>query len=145
MTDVFSKERRSEIMSHIGSKNTKPEILIRKALHHSGYRFRLHVKTLPGKPDIVLPKYRTAIQVRGCFWHGHDCIDGHLPKSNKEYWEPKLLKTKRRDRTNDRALRLEGWSVIIVWECRIQTEKGLAKQVDRICQLLQNKLLNIKA
>ena len=128
-------------MSRIGSKNTKPEIMLRKALHRLGYRFQLHVKTLQGKPDIVFPNYHTVIQVRGCFWHGHNCIDGHMPKSNKEYWKPKLLYNKRRDRKNDRTLRDKGWTVITVWECRIRNQKGLGKQVNRICNILERNSL----
>lgn len=109
---------RSAIMSRIRSKDTKPEMLVRKALHRLGFRFRLHVRELPGKPDIVLPKYQTVIQVKGCFWHGHTCIDGRLPKSNRDYWVPKLLRNRMRDISNDRKLRRLGWSVRNLWECR---------------------------
>ena len=97
MADRFSTTTRSEIMSKIRSKNTVPEILVRKYLHSLGYRFRLHDKNLPGKPDIVLKKYRTAIQVRGCFWHQHGCKFSNSPKSNKAYWLPKLKKNKERE------------------------------------------------
>jgi DNA mismatch endonuclease (patch repair protein) len=107
------------MMSRIRSKDTKPEILVRKALHRLGFRFRLHVRVLPGRPDIVLPKYRVIIQVKGCFWHGHTCRDGRLPKSNRGYWVPKLLRNKQRDISNDRKLRCMGWSVRNLWECRI--------------------------
>lgn len=127
-------------MSLINSKDTKPEVKLRKTLHQLGYRFRLHLKILPGKPDIVFSKYHTVIQVRGCFWHGHNCIDGHLPKSNKKYWLPKLLKNKQRDRKNDCALRSEGWTVIVVWECDIMHQKSLQKQVNRVCRILAKKL-----
>lgn len=139
MTDVFSKKKRSDIMSRIGSKNTKPEIALRKSLHRLGYRFRLHVNALPGKPDIVLPKYQIAIQVRGCFWHGHNCIDGHLPKTNKEYWANKLLDNRTRDRVNDRLLRKGGWTLIVVWECSLNTFNGRRKQVERICGVIQKR------
>ena len=139
MADVFSKQKRSDVMSRIGSRNTKPEMVLRKALHRLGYRFRLHEKTLTGKPDIVLPKYHTVIQVRGCFWHGHNCIDGHLPKSNEKYWKAKLLKNNQRARVNDRALRNAGWTVIVVWECTIMSQKELKKQINRIRRILQNK------
>lgn len=111
--------QRSAIMSRIRSKDTKPEMLVRRELHRLGFRFRLHVRGLPGKPDIVLPKHRTVIQVKGCFWHGHTCIDGRIPKSNREYWVPKLLNNRRRDSSNDRKLRRLGWSVRNLWECRI--------------------------
>ena len=106
-------------MSRIRSKDTKPEMLVRKALHRLGFRFRLHLRGLPGRPDIVLPKHRTIIQVKGCFWHGHTCRDGRLPKSNRAYWVPKLLKNRERDRSNERKLRRLGWSVRNLWECRI--------------------------
>jgi len=142
MADVFSKKKRSEIMSRIGSKNTKAELTLRKALHRLGYRFRLHVGNLPGKPDIVLPKYRSAIQVRGCFWHGHTCIDGHIPKSREDYWKPKLLRNRQRDSRNDRALRKMGWTVIVVWGCKIQNHKGLDREIRRICRILKGKQKN---
>ena len=95
MPDVFSKSKRSEIMSHIGQKDTQPEIVVRKMLHRMGYRFRLHRKDLPGKPDIVLPKYRKVIFVHGCFWHGHEgCPRAALPETNREFWEQKVEKNK---------------------------------------------------
>jgi len=110
---------RSANMARIRSKDTKPEMLVRKALYRLGFRFRLHVYGLPGRPDIVLPKYGTVIQVKGCFWHGHTCPDGRLPKSNRDYWIPKLLANRSRDVVNDRKLRRLGWSVRNLWECRI--------------------------
>jgi DNA mismatch endonuclease, patch repair protein len=110
---------RSALMSRIRSKDTKPEMLVRRALHRLGFRFRLHVRTLPGRPDIVLTKHHTIIQVKGCFWHGHNCPDGRLPKSNSEYWTPKLMKNRNRDRLNERKLRGLGWSVHCVWECHL--------------------------
>jgi DNA mismatch endonuclease (patch repair protein) len=110
---------RSENMSRIRSKDTKPEILVRQALHKLGFRFRLHVRNLPGRPDIVLPKHRTIIEIKGCFWHGHSCIDGRVPRSNQEYWVPKLLRNKVRDRSNVGKLRRLGWSVRLLWECKV--------------------------
>ena len=110
---------RSAQMARIRSKNTKPEMRVRKALHRLGFRFRLHVRNLPGCPDIVLPKYHTIIQVKGCFWHGHICLGGRFPKSNRAYWTHKLLKNCERDRSNERKLRRLGWSVHSLWECRI--------------------------
>lgn len=132
MTDVFGSNKRSEVMRKIKSKDTKPEIRIRKALHRLGFRFRLHKKELPGKPDIVLPKFRTVIQVRGCFWHGHDCLKSSLPKSNQEYWIPKLKANKERDHRNDRLLKDMGWNVIVVWECQCMTAEGLQHEIKRI-------------
>jgi DNA mismatch endonuclease (patch repair protein) len=113
-------------------------MLVRMALHRLGFRFRLHARGLPGCPDIVLPKYGTIIQVKGCFWHGHTCRDGRLPKSNRGYWVPKLLRNKERDISNDRKLRRMGWSVRNFWECRICTlnQEGLDELLSRI---LHNK------
>jgi DNA mismatch endonuclease (patch repair protein) len=125
---------RSALMSRIRSVNTKPELLVRRALHGLGYRFRLHVRSLPGCPDIVLPKHRTIIQVKGCFWHGHSCRDGRLPSTNVEYWTPKLLRNRERDNTNERKLRRLGWSVFCVWECKLKrcTEMELGKLLSKM-------------
>lgn len=126
---------RSANMARIRSKDTKPEILVRQALHSLGYRFRLHVRELPGRPDIVLPKYRAIIQVKGCFWHGHTCIDGRTPKSNQAYWIPKLARNQERDHANDRKLRRLGWSVRNLWECRV-----CALNVDDLGRMLARML-----
>ena len=119
MPDKISVEQRSRIMSRIRSKNTKPEIIVRKYLHSLGYRFRLHDKKLPGKPDIVMKKHKTAIQVRGCFWHLHGCKFSNVPKSNKSYWTPKLKKNKERDKQNDKKLKKLEWKLIVIWESKI--------------------------
>jgi DNA mismatch endonuclease (patch repair protein) len=111
---------RSALMSRIRAKNTQPEMLVRRALHGLGYRFRLHVRDLPGCPDIVLRRYATVIQVKGCFWHGHRCLKGRLPRSNRFYWVPKLRRNKARDLTNERKLRRMGWRVRTIWECRLK-------------------------
>lgn len=137
MADVFSPKQRSRLMAKIRSVDTKLELRLRHVLHSLGYRYRLHVKGLPGKPDIVLPKYETAIQIRGCFWHGHTCLDGHIPKSRKEYWVPKLNGNKRRDARNDRKLRALGWKVIVVWECRCSSASKLEAQIARIVRILE--------
>jgi DNA mismatch endonuclease, patch repair protein len=137
MTDVFSKEKRSQIMSSIQATETKPEILIRKYLFSKGFRFRKNVKSLPGSPDIVLAKYKTVIFVHGCFWHGHEnCKDATLPKSNKKYWLPKISTNKRRDQRKKRELKKLGWTVITIWECslkRIESrEKTLTNLIGKI-------------
>jgi len=119
MTDIFSREKRSEIMSKIKSKDTKPEVIIRKGLHGMGYRYRLHVKDLPGKPDIYLPKYNTVIEVMGCFWHGHNCHLGSSPNSNKDYWTNKLTRNKERDQTNKELIIEQELNLLVVWECSI--------------------------
>ena len=95
MSDIFSQTKRSDIMSKISSKDTKPEILVRKFLFSKGFRYRINVKTLPGKPDIVLPKYKTIIFVNGCFWHGHNCKEGKLPSSNTDFWKEKISNNNR--------------------------------------------------
>ena len=121
MADIKSKEDRSRNMSAIKGKDTKPEIIVRKYLFSKGLRYRVHVKKLPGSPDIVLPKYKTVIFVNGCFWHGHEgCKYSHLPKSNEFFWEQKIRRNKARDIANEYVLQTEGWRVIRVWECEIK-------------------------
>ena len=121
-TDVFTPEKRSEVMRAVKSKDTKPELALRKALHALGYRYRLNVNDLPGKPDLVFPKYRTVIFVHGCFWHGHTCKRGkRIPKSNTTYWTEKIARNKARDKKNAAELRKLGWRVITIWECRLKT------------------------
>jgi len=123
MTDRFSKADRSRIMAAIGGKNTKPELKVRSALHAAGFRFRLHGKHLPGKPDIYLTRYRTAVFVHGCFWHGHNCRRGRMPASNVEFWEAKIGRNRERDAAAQKALKKQGWRIHVVWECTL--EKGL--------------------
>ncbi len=127
MTDFLSKKDRSDLMSRIRSKNTKPEVLLRKYLFSKGCRYRLHVKELPGSPDIVLPKYRTVISIRGCFWHKHGCRRSNMPKSNVQYWSNKLKTNAERDKRNDKLIKKLGWKNIIVWECQIASKKGFEK------------------
>ncbi|MBS1502451.1 MAG: DNA mismatch endonuclease Vsr [Bacteroidetes bacterium] len=123
MADMHSKEIRSYNMSRIRSKDTKPEMLVRKFLHKSGFRYRLHVKELPGKPDIVLPKYKTIILVHGCFWHGHDgCQYFKMPTTRTEYWLNKIIKNKTNDSAAVLKLKKNGWNVIIIWECELKRE-----------------------
>ncbi len=110
-------------MSRIAGKNTKPEILLRSLLHREGFRFRLHDKRFPGKPDIVLPRYRTVIFVNGCFWHRHEnCKYAYAPKSRREFWLKKFDETVKRDRTNQEMLVNMGWQVIVVWECDLKKQ-----------------------
>ena len=139
MTDVFSKHKRSEVMSRIRSKNTKPEMKVRKFLYGLGFRYRLHDKKLPGKPDIILKKYNTVIQVRGCFWHGHNCKVDHKPKSNQEYWELKIEKNMARDQKNDSLLRDMGWNVIVIWECECRKADLFEKVMKDTIRKLTNK------
>ncbi len=121
MADVFSKRKRSQVMSLIRSTETKPEISIRKLIFSKGFRYRKNLKSLPGKPDIVMPKYKTSIFVHGCFWHGHkNCKYAHIPKSNITYWSKKINGNIERDRIKQNELRRAGWKVITVWECQIK-------------------------
>ena len=124
MTDTHSPETRSYNMRQIKGRNTKPEIIVRKYLFSLGYRYRLHVKCLPGKPDIVLPKYKTVIFVNGCFWHGHNkCKDFVMPKSRLQYWAPKIQKNIDRDKISGQMLKALGWRIITLWECQLQKKK----------------------
>lgn len=121
MTDVHSPEKRSYNMSRIKSKNTKPELIVRQFIHANGFRYRLHVKDLPGKPDIVLPKYKTVILIQGCFWHGHDqCKYYIIPKTKTDWWLNKINGNKTKDIMNIGLLKKAGWQVIEIWECELK-------------------------
>ena len=122
-------EQRSRNMSAIKSKNTKPEIAVRKLLHSMGYRFRLHRKDLPGSPDIVLPKYKTFIFVHGCFWHRHEnCKYASTPKTRKEFWENKFNKNIKRDKNNFKELKKLNWKVLVIWECELNSLQEIITQ-----------------
>jgi DNA mismatch endonuclease (patch repair protein) len=126
MTDTISKQHRSWNMSRIKGKNTKPEKVVRSLLHRIGYRFRLHRKDLPGKPDIVLPKYKTVIFVHGCFWHRHKgCKYAYIPKSRQKFWNKKFQGNIERDKEHQKELQKQGWKVIIIWECEVRNIKKL--------------------
>ena len=138
MADKLSVRRRSWNMSRIRSRDTNPELAVRRSLHRLGYRYRLHRNDLPGKPDIVLPKHRIVIFVHGCFWHQHaGCIDCSNPKTNIKYWGPKLLANLQRDRKNRRTLRRLGWTAIVIWECQTQRTEQLR---DRLSRELNSKI-----
>ncbi len=117
--DIWDKKKRSAVMAKIKSKDTKPELIVRRYLYSRGYRYLKNVKGLPGTPDIVLRKYGIVIFIHGCFWHGHD-IDGHLPHSNVKFWEAKISRNQNRDERNKAALRKMGWKVMTVWECQLR-------------------------
>jgi len=139
MADNHSKEIRSMNMSHIRSKNSKPEEKVRKYLFSKGFRYRKNVKDLPGKPDIFLKKYKTVVFVNGCFWHKHDCPRFVWPSSNKEYWVPKIQRNVERDIENTRRLEEQGWQVLTVWECQLKTETAEETLRDITEQILKNK------
>lgn len=129
-------------MSKIPSKNTKPEIVLRKALFAKGYRYRINYKKLPGKPDIVLSKYKTVIFVNGCFWHSHiNCKDAHLPKTNTEFWKNKIDQNIERDTKNIQQLSDLGWNIITVWECEIK-KKNMDILLNSIITRLEQKFIN---
>lgn len=130
--DNHSVEQRHYNMSRINSKNTKPEEIVRKFLFSHGFRYRKNDKRYPGHPDIVLPKYKTVIFVNGCFWHMHDCNEFVLPKSNLDYWLPKLERNKQRDKENIDKLQALGWNVIVIWECELKVEGFLHALTDKI-------------
>ncbi|MBP5796038.1 MAG: DNA mismatch endonuclease Vsr, partial [Bacteroidales bacterium] len=123
---------RSARMARIHSDSTKPELKLRHALWHQGFRYRVNDKRLPGRPDIVLPKYRTVVFVHGCFWHGHkDCLTSHIPETNTDYWTAKITRNQERDQEVWRKLEAKGWSVIIVWECQLK-KANFEETIDRV-------------
>ncbi len=140
MTDHLTKKKRSWNMSRIRSKNTKPELIVRSLLHGMGYRFRLHRKDLPGKPDIVLPKYKTVIFVHGCFWHRHKgCKKCTTPSSNKEYWKRKFERNVANDKIHKAQLRGKGWKVFVIWECETNNLDNLQGKCTRISKIKRNQ------
>lgn len=122
-------------MRAVKSRDTKPEMLVRRTVHGMGYRYRLHRKDLPGKPDLVFPKRRKAIFVNGCFWHGHDCPRGaRMPKSNRSYWQKKIGRNKDRDAKSLSEMTRQGWSVLTVWECQMRDERALHNRLRRFLE-----------
>jgi DNA mismatch endonuclease (patch repair protein) len=121
-------------MSRIRSKDTRPELVVRSILHRLGYRFRLHRKDLPGRPDIVLPRHRKIILVQGCFWHGHTCQLASKPKSNVDYWRIKIANNRARDSRNVEALMQRGWTVLELWECEVRRLDGLEQTLQKFMQ-----------
>ena len=126
MTDVFSKEKRSDVMRQVKAKGTTPELKVRKLLWAMGLRYRLHRKNLPGAPDIVLPGRKLAVFVHGCFWHGHDCARGaRVPKQNRPYWTQKIERNRQRDVRTQAELEAKGWTPLVVWECELKDSTAL--------------------
>jgi len=137
MVDTLTKEARSTLMSRIRQQDTSPEVRLRKQLHAEGLRYVLHPASLPGRPDLVFPRYRTAVFVHGCFWHGHDCRAGRLPSSNCSYWSEKVVANQARDARKIAELRALGWRVATVWECET---KGvhLVRTVSSMVEFIRN-------
>jgi DNA mismatch endonuclease (patch repair protein) len=146
MTDVVDKATRSRMMRGIRGKDTKPELLIRKALFARGFRYRLHDKRLPGKPDLVFPAYNAVVFVHGCFWHGHKCHLFKWPQTRKEFWRKKINRNRAVDRQAVRRLKEQGWYVLTVWECAIKGKKRkpLNKVADRISRWLETGKMDLE-
>ena len=130
MVDVVDKKTRSRMMSGIRGKNTRPELIVRKALFQMGYRYKIHDNTLPGKPDLVLPKFNAVILINGCFWHGHSCHLFKLPSTRTEFWKTKINRNRELDRKNYKLLKKEGWWILTIWECALKGKSR--KPLDRI-------------
>lgn len=140
--DCFDKKTRSRVMQSVSSENTKPEMLVRSFLYKNGFRFRLHSKKLPGHPDIVLPKYKTVIEVRGCFWHRHEnCPDATMPASHTTFWAKKFEKNVARDKANEALIAQMGWNCIVLWTCQLKAPDFLNQLPGKIlCSAKQKKL-----
>lgn len=136
MADIVSRSKRTEIMSSVKQRHTKPEITVRKILHRHGFRFRLHNKKLPGTPDIVLPKHKAVIFVHGCFWHQHEgCRKSRRPTSNVEFWNEKLDRNIVRDNQKESELKNSGWKVLTLWDCEIKDEDSLIEKVKNFLRI----------
>lgn len=133
MADHVDRKTRSAIMSRVRSKDTTPEIQVRKALHKAGFRFRLHRSSLPGKPDLVFSRYRLALFVHGCFWHRHGCKRTTTPATNTEFWTEKFRRTLQRDKATSRELEKIGWTTLVIWECQIKT--GIDSTIEILTEL----------
>ena len=144
--DIWDKDGRSRMMAKIKSTNTKPEIKLRKFLFAEGFRYRINLEKLPGKPDIVLPKYKTVIFVHGCFWHNHEgCRRSHVPKSNEQYWISKISGNVKRDKINMKELEDIGWNVFIAWECEINNKNKFKDIKSKILNFLRKDIKSINA
>lgn len=139
MTDTKTPAERSENMSRIRSVNTKPEETVRKYLFSHGFRYRKNDKRYPGKPDIVLARYRAVIFVNGCFWHMHGCSRSRLPRSNQDYWIPKIKRNIERDRENQQTLKADGWKVIVIWECELK-KRTAEERLRRLCDEIRKNI-----
>lgn len=139
MTDVFTGQKRSEVMSRIRSKDTKPELLVRRYLHGLGFRFRLHKKGIPGRPDLWLPKYNAAIFVNGCYWHQHQgCKFAYTPKQNRQFWKAKFESNIARDMENLAILERRGIRVLVLWECQLKSKANCEKTLPEVANWLRS-------
>jgi len=147
--DVLNPDQRRLNMSRIRSRDTKPEMIVRKALHAGGYRFRLHRRDLPGRPDLILPKWQAAVFVHGCFWHRHDCSYFKMPTTREDFWREKIARNVERDRAARAALAASGWKVLIVWECALRgkwrlTSEKLANALDNFISVQGSEFREIR-
>ncbi len=140
MVDVVTPDKRRRMMAGIKGKNTKPELIVRKELFRRGFRYKLHDKQLPGRPDLVFPKYKSVIFVNGCFWHKHECKLFKWPDSNREFWKKKITENSKRDQRNRDSLSSEGWGVRTIWECALKGKKSndIEREIDDLSQWLVN-------
>jgi DNA mismatch endonuclease (patch repair protein) len=129
--DIMSGAKRSALMSRIRGSDTGPELLVRQLLHGLGYRYRLHVRTLPGRPDIVFPSRRAVVFVHGCFWHRHDCGLAYTPKTRAAFWKEKFARNVERDRDNRWQLVAQGWKVLVIWQCELESTRRLSSRLVR--------------
>lgn len=139
--DIWDKQRRSSIMAKVPQKNSKPEVIVRKYLFSKGFRYRTNVKKLPGSPDIVLSKYKTAIFIHGCFWHGHTCRAGHLPSSNINYWQKKIKRNVERDNRKNLELNELGWHIITIWQCELKNTKLKEQRLFKLEEEVRSNLI----
>lgn len=144
MTDVVDKETRSRMMSGIKGTNTKPELIVRKALFKKGFRYKLHDKILPGKPDLVLPKYNAVIFIHGCFWHRHNCHLFKWPSTRPDFWKTKINRNVEVDITNYKQLKSQGWYILTIWECALKgkTKRSLNDVIDKTIHWLEYEIRN---
>lgn len=140
MADILTPKERSERMSRIKGHDTKPELILRRALHAAGLRYRLHARDLPGRPDLVFPRWSAVVFVHGCFWHHHNgCRIANVPQSNAEFWLAKFERNKRRDARAVRALRASGWRVMVVWECQLSGSRRIASTAARVAAFVKDR------
>ncbi len=138
MTDIVGKNKRSQMMSGIRGKDTRPELIVRRELHRLGFRYRLHSSLLPGKPDIVFPRYKAVILINGCFWHQHDCHLFRWPATRKEFWRKKITGNKARDQRNMKAYQRLGWKALVIWECALKGKRR--RPIEEVIRTVTNWL-----
>jgi DNA mismatch endonuclease, patch repair protein len=139
--DSLSKAQRSALMARVRQRNTSPELIVRKALHARGFRYVLNDRRLPGTPDLTLPKWRVAVFVHGCFWHGHGCPKSRLPSTNRSFWTKKVRDNRNRDQLKEEQLRLRGWRVLVVWECDLRDRTLLEQYLDVLAGQIRHDTL----